>query len=146
MKRIWCVSLLITSLALPAFPALADNYSDTIALFTNAGASAAYFASSYGYAVFPTIGKGGLGIGGAQGTGHVYKNSEYIGDTSMTQVSIGLQAGGQAYSQIVFFEDQRAFEEFSRGDFEFGADVAAVVITAAAEGSAGRGDICSSAL
>src|ERR1700693_1906751 len=137
MKRIWCVSLLITSLALPALPALADSYSDTIALFNNAGASAAYFASSYGYAVFPTIGKGGLGIGGAHGTGHVYKNSEYIGDTSMTQVSIGLQAGGQAYSEIIFFQDQRAFDEFTSGSFSFSGDVSAVAITAGASASAG---------
>jgi lipid-binding SYLF domain-containing protein len=115
----------------------ADEYSDTITLFKNAGKSAAYFQHSYGYAVFPTIGKGGLVVGGAHGNGHVYKHGSYVGDSSMTQLSVGFQAGGQAYSQIVFFEDQRSFDEFTKGNFEFGADVNAVAITAAAGASAG---------
>ena len=125
MKRIWCVSLLITSLALPALPVLADSYSDTIALFKNAGASAAYFASSYGYAVFPTIGKGGLGIGGAHGTGHVYKNSEYIGDTSMTQVSIGLQAGGQSTDLVLVGVNRRSMDDLLKDKVKLGGDIAA---------------------
>jgi lipid-binding SYLF domain-containing protein len=87
--------------------------------------------------VFPTIGKGGLIVGAAHGNGRVYKLGHYVGDTSMTQLSLGAQAGGQAYSQIVFFQDQRAFDEFTKGNFEFGADVNAVAITAAAGGSVG---------
>jgi len=117
--------------------ALADSYDDTIALFKKAGASAQYFNSSYGYAVFPTIGKGGLIVGGAHGTGRVYQSGQYVGDTSMTQVSIGLQIGGQGYSQIIFFEDKRAFDEFTSGSYEFDAGVSAVAIKAAASGSAG---------
>jgi lipid-binding SYLF domain-containing protein len=128
--------LLLQALALgPA--ARADDYDDTVRLFRNAGESAAYFDKCFGYAVFPTIGKGGLFVGGAHGTGRVYKGSKYVGDTSMTQVSVGLQAGGEAYSQIIFFEDQRAFDEFTRGNFAFGADANAIVITAAASASAG---------
>jgi lipid-binding SYLF domain-containing protein len=115
----------------------ADEYSDTITLFKNAGQSAAFFEKSYGYAVFPTIGKGGLVVGGAHGNGRVYRHGVHVGDSSMTQVSVGFQAGGQAYSQIIFFEDQRAFDEFTNGNFEFGADVNAVAITAAAGVSAG---------
>jgi lipid-binding SYLF domain-containing protein len=115
----------------------AGSYSDTEALFRNAGESGSFFHSSYGYAVFPTIGKGGLVVGGAHGSGHVYVHGKYVGDTSMNQVSVGFQAGGQAYSQIVFFEDKRAFDEFTKGDYEFGADVNAVAITAAAGASAG---------
>jgi lipid-binding SYLF domain-containing protein len=115
----------------------ASSYTDTITLFKNAGESAKFFKSSYGYAVFPTIGKGGLVVGGAHGSGHVYAHGVYVGDTSMNQVSVGFQAGGQAYSQIVFFEDQRAFDEFTKGNFEFGADVNAVAITAAAGTSVG---------
>jgi lipid-binding SYLF domain-containing protein len=130
---------LIPLLTLPALPALADSYSDTIALFKNAGASAAYLASSYGYAVFPTIGKGGLGIGGAYGKGHVYRRGKYVGDTSMTQLSIGFQAGGQAYSEIIFFQDQRAFDEFTSGNFSLSGNVSAVAITAGASASAGTG-------
>lgn len=137
MRRIWSAGLLITSLILPTLPALADNYSDTIALFKNAGASAAFFGSSYGYAAFPTIGKGGFVVGGAHGTGRVYQQDKYVGDTSMTQLSVGFQAGGQAYSEIIFLQDQRAFQEFTSGNFSFSGDVSAVAITAGASASAG---------
>jgi lipid-binding SYLF domain-containing protein len=126
-------AVLMTSAA----TARADDYSDTIALFKNAGESAAFFERSYGYAVFPTIGKGGFVVGGAHGKGRVYERGKYVGDASVTQVSVGMQAGGQAYSQIIFFEDQRALNEFTSGNFEFGADVSAVAITAAASARAG---------
>jgi lipid-binding SYLF domain-containing protein len=108
-------------------------------LFKNAGQSAAFFSDSYGYAVFPTIGKGGFIVGGAHGDGRVYRQGMHVGDSSMTQVSVGLQAGGQAYSMIVFLQDERAFKEFTSGHFEFGADVGAVAITASASASAGTG-------
>ena len=129
--------LVVAFLVAATGPARADDYSDTITLFKNAGQSATFFSKNYGYAVFPTIGKGGLGVGAAHGKGHVYKGGTYVGDTSMTQVSIGFQAGGQAYSQMIFFEDKRAFDEFTSGNFEFSADAGAVVITADASGSAG---------
>jgi len=119
--------------------ARADSYADTVRLFRSAGQSASFFQRSYGYAVFPTIGKGGFLIGAAHGRGRVYRHAKYVGDTAMTQISVGFQVGGQAYSEIVFFEDPRAFSEFTRGDFEFGADVSAVAITAAASGSVGTG-------
>jgi lipid-binding SYLF domain-containing protein len=117
--------------------ASADDYTDTVQLFRNAGASSSFFEHCYGYAVFPTIGAGGYVVGGAHGNGRVYVHGKHVGDASMTQLSVGLQAGGQAYSQIIFFEDHRAFEEFASGSFEFGADANAVAITAAAGGSAG---------
>ncbi|HEU5322439.1 MAG TPA: YSC84-related protein, partial [Methylomirabilota bacterium] len=98
--------------------------------------SAWFFTRSYGYAVFPTIGKGGIGIGGAHGSGRVYSNGAHVGDTKMTQVTVGFQFGGQAYSQIVFFEDKRAFDEFTSGSFEFGAQATAVAITAGASAQA----------
>jgi len=128
---------LVGFLLLAGSVAWADEYSDTIATFKKAGESATFFGNSYGYAVFPTIGKGGLGIGAAHGSGRVYEQGKYVGDTSMTQVSIGLQAGGQAYSQIIFFADKRSFDEFTSGNFEFGAGVSAVAITAGASASAG---------
>src|ERR1700681_834461 len=114
----------------------AGSYSDTITLFKNAGESASFFSSCYGYAVFPTIGKGGLIVGGAHGSGHVYEKGKYIGNTSVTQLSVGFQAGGQAYSEIIFFEDKRALDEFTKGNFEFEAGVSAVAITAADGGTA----------
>jgi len=125
------------AMALGGGPAFADKYSDTTDLFKKAGESASFFTNSYGYAVFPTIAKGGLGIGAAHGKGRVYEQGKYVGDTSTTQLSVGFQAGGQAYSQIIFFQDQRSFKEFTQGNFEFGADVSAVAITAAVSGTAG---------
>jgi lipid-binding SYLF domain-containing protein len=139
MKTFWCACISMTLFALSSQSAVADSYTDTIALFKNAGASAAFFKSSYGYAVFPTIGKGGLVVGGAHGNGRVYQKGNYVGDTSMTQLSIGFQAGGQAYSEMIFFQDQRSFTEFTSGNFQFGGNVSAVAITAGASASAGTG-------
>jgi len=136
MRHGW-LSLAIAALGLSSFGlAHADKYEDTIAIFRKAGQSAKFFDESYGYAVFPTIGKGGIGVGGAHGSGHVYEKGAYVGDTSMNQVTVGFQFGGQAYSQIVFFEDERAFHEFTSGNFEFGAQATAVAITAGASAQA----------
>jgi lipid-binding SYLF domain-containing protein len=132
MRKFFAPFIVLGLLALPAAPAWANDYDNTIKVFLNAGESGAFFSKSYGYAVFPTIGKGGVGIGGAYGKGRVYVKGKVVGDASMTQLTAGLQLGGQAYSQIVFFEDERAFKEFTRGDFEFGAEASAVAITAAA--------------
>jgi lipid-binding SYLF domain-containing protein len=131
------VSLSLLVVALLTANARADPYIDTINLFKNAGQSSTFFSNSYGYAVFPTIGKGGFVVGGAHGKGQVYEHDKHVGDTTITKVSIGLQAGGQAYSQIIFFQDKRAFDEFTSGNFEFGAGTSAVIITAAAGGEAG---------
>ena len=106
-------------------------------LFRKAGESANFFKTSYGYAVFPTIAKGGAGVGGAYGKGCVYAKGKHAGDTSMVQVSIGFQLGGQGFSEIIFFQDERSFEEFTSGNFEFGADAQAVAITLAAQAKAG---------
>jgi lipid-binding SYLF domain-containing protein len=135
MKKLAPV-ILLASLTIFAFPALADRYSDTIALFKNAGESSNFLSSSYGYAAFPTIGKGGLGIGGAHGKGHVYQAGNYVGDTSMTQVSVGLQAGGEEYSEIIFFQNQEAFDKFTSGRFALSANASAIAITAGASASA----------
>jgi len=137
MKRLHKLLLLGAAMLLPAGTLLASPYGDTVNLFKNAGQSSEYFNDSYGYAVFPTIGKGGLVIGAAHGSGHVYEQGKYIGTTSMTQVSVGAQAGGQAYSEIVFFKDKRALDEFISGQFAFDAGIGAVAITAAAGGSVG---------
>jgi lipid-binding SYLF domain-containing protein len=129
--------MMISAVLVCSQVALADSYSDTTTLFKNAGESAGFFKDSYAYALFPTVGKGGLVVGGAHGKGRVFVKGKHVGDTSMTQLSVGFQAGGQAYSEIVFFQDKRAFDEFSTGNFEFDASVGAVAITAAAGGSVG---------
>ncbi len=89
-----------------------------------------YFSSAYGYAVFPSIGKGGLGVGGATGNGTLYKGGAVVGDCRMTQVTVGFQAGGQAYSEVIFFQNADAFNRFTGDKFEFSAQASAVAITA----------------
>src|SRR5262249_20282339 len=111
-------------------PAFADEYADAIKVFRNAGQSAEFFKKSYGYALFPTIGKGAFVIGAAHGSGRVYVGGKYVGDTSMTQVSVGAQLGGQAFREIIFFQNKAAFDAFTTGNFEFGAQASAVAITA----------------
>jgi lipid-binding SYLF domain-containing protein len=114
------------------YTAHADNYSDTVTIFKNAGKSSSFFNNSYAYAVFPTIGEGGFVVGGAHGDGRIYVHGHFRGDTAMSQVSVGFLAGGKAFSQVIFFEDKRALDEFESGHFQFGADVSVVAITAGA--------------
>jgi lipid-binding SYLF domain-containing protein len=128
-------TIVILLVALSAGSAWADDYSETIDVFKKAIPSS-FFEKSYGYAVFPTIGKGGAGIGGAHGKGRVYARGVHVGDTSMSQLTVGFQLGGQAFSQIIFFEDERAFNQFASGNFEFGAQATAVAITAGASATA----------
>jgi lipid-binding SYLF domain-containing protein len=117
--------------------ATADNFESTIKVFQSSPTVQPYFKSAYGYAVFPTVGKGGLGIGGAYGKGQVYRDGKVTGTTSLAKVTIGFQAGGQAFSQIIFFQDKRAYDDFTSGEFAFDAQASAVAITAGAQASAG---------
>ena len=112
--------------------AFADDFTDTVALFKKSGEAAHYFGGSYGYAVFPSVGKGGIVVGGAFGRGKVFRANARVADVSLTQVSVGFQLGGQAYSEIIFFENKTTFDDFLSGNFEFGADASAVAITASA--------------
>jgi lipid-binding SYLF domain-containing protein len=143
MKRL--LSVLSAIVLVAAFGSAAYAEADqaecntTAKLFRDAGESAAYFSKSYGYAVYPTIGKAGLGIGGAHGSGCVFAKGAMVGKTKMTQLSFGWQAGAQGYSLIIFFEDERAFNEFTSGNFEFGAKASAVAITAGASAGVGSG-------
>jgi len=123
-------------------PALAkerkiEDYSATIAEFQKIPDVAALFGNAHGYAVFPTIGKGGLGIGGSHGKGQVYVGGKVVGFTSTTDISVGLQAGGQAYSQIIFFENADALNRFTTGKFEFAASASAIAVQSTAGASAG---------
>lgn len=95
-----------------------------------------WFEDSYGYAVFPAVAKGGAGIGGARGEGLVYEQGVAIGNAVLGQATIGLQLGGQSYRQLIFFEDKRALDEFTAGDFEFSAQASAVAVTAGASADA----------
>jgi lipid-binding SYLF domain-containing protein len=136
MKHLLRTLALLPLLMVSMGVAHAGSYTDTISVFKNAGASGTFFGRSYAYAVFPTVGSGALGVGGAYGRGRVYVHGAYTGDATIGQVSVGFQAGGKAYSQIIFFEDKRALDEFESGNFEFGADASVVAITAGANAGA----------
>jgi lipid-binding SYLF domain-containing protein len=112
-----------------------DNVPPVIAKFKERDPRVAKaFDDAYGYVVFPTVGKGAIGIGGARGKGWVYERGKRIGRATLTQVTIGLQLGGQAYSEVIFFEDKAALDDFTRGNFEFDAQVSAIAVTARAAG------------
>lgn len=115
----------------------ADDYSDTIEMFGKAEQVKPFFDNAYGYAVFPTVGKGGIGIGGAYGKGQVYQGGKVTGEAKLLKATIGFQLGGQAFSEIIFFEDERAYREFTSGEFEFDATASAVAITVGAQAKAG---------
>ena len=83
-----------------------------------------------GYVIFPSVAKGGLGIGAAADTGQLLEKGKAVGETKLRQVSIGLQAGGQSYIELICFEDQTALDNFKKGNFEFSAQVSAVAVTA----------------
>jgi len=90
------------------------------------------FADAYGYAIFPTVGKGAIGIGAARGKGEVFEHGVLVGTSTLTQVTVGFQLGGQAYSEAIFFKDKTALDDFRRGNFEFNAQASAVALTARA--------------
>ena len=94
-----------------------------------------YFKEAAGFAVFPNIAKAGLGIGGARGNGEVFEDGKVIGSTTVTQLSFGFQLGGQAFSQIIFFQNKRDIDRFTDGNFEFGASASAALITEGAHAS-----------
>jgi lipid-binding SYLF domain-containing protein len=143
--RSTAVVLAVAGAGAGAGVARADSYDDAIHAFKEAGKSGTFFAKSYGYAVFPTIGGAGFIVGGAHGKGRVYAQGILTGDTSMNLLSAGFQAGAKAYSEIIFFEDKRALDEFESGHFAFGADASAVAVTAGAEAAAGTGGVSSEA-
>jgi len=126
--------VLLTSLAFATEP---DSYTTATNRFKQSPETQTYFEHAYGYAIFPTIAKGGVGVGGAFGKGQVYKSGKLTGNATLSQLSIGFQLGGQAYSEIVFFEDERAYREFTSGSFSLNAKASAVAITAGAQAQAG---------
>jgi lipid-binding SYLF domain-containing protein len=126
---------LLALLALPA-AARADDVKDsqeTVAVFKRADPGLSrFFERSAGWAVFPTVGKGAIGIGGAHGSGVLFEGGKAVGSCSLTQVTIGFQLGGQAYSEIIFFDSERTLADFKKGSFALAAQVSAV---AAVEGA-----------
>ncbi|MFY0593335.1 YSC84-related protein [Roseivirga sp.] len=137
MKHLRIITLVFVSLILSNLDATAQRRKkhdpkkaqQTLAEFEKVDAGFKKLSSNaYGYAIFPSIGKGAIGIGGAAGKGVVYKKGEVVGGVNMTQISFGFQFGGQAYSEIIFFEDSDAFERFRENELQFAAQVSAVAL------------------
>jgi hypothetical protein len=140
MQRFMKIVLLFSCMFVGGQAAWANSYSEAIKVFSNAGESGRYFKTAYGYALFPAVGKGGLFlVGGAYGEGKVFVGDKHVGNSTMTQVALGPQFGGQAFSQIIFFEHEQAFKDFTAGNFEFSAQASAVAITAGVSAEANTG-------
>jgi len=139
VKRL-CAGLLLATLSFGpvAMAAPTDGECREVAeRFRELGDTRSFLDQAVGYAVFPTIGKGGIGIGGAYGEGCVYKDGAQTGTVQMGQVTVGFQFGGQAYSQLIVFKSDDAYQSFTSGSFEFGADATAVALTYGAQAGAG---------
>lgn len=135
--RILNVLITVTLALAIATPAKADQFTDAIKVFKKSEAVQSFFKDSYGYAVFPIIGKAGFFIGGAYGEGQVYRHGVTTGEVSLVKATIGFQLGAQAFSEIVFFQDKRTYDQFTGGNFEFDAAASAVVITAGVQAKVG---------
>ncbi|MHC4937436.1 MAG: lipid-binding SYLF domain-containing protein [Planctomycetota bacterium] len=96
----------------------------------------AYLKTAHAYAVFPTVGKGGIGIGGAFGRGQVFEGGKMIGYCKLTAASIGFQLGGQSFSEMIFFQTEAALSRFKSGEFAFDANASAVAATSGAAAKA----------
>ena len=95
-----------------------------------------FFDTAVAYVIIPTVGKGGIGIGGARGKGLLYEGGNITGEVTLTQLTFGFQWGGQAYSEFIFFKDDVALADFKRGNYELGAQASAVAVTAGASADA----------
>jgi len=95
-----------------------------------------FFDKAPGYAVFPSIGKGAIGVGGASGKGVVFQGGSAIGQSRLSQITVGFQLGGQNYAQIVFFQNKQTLDSFKSGNFNLAAQATAVAATAGAGANA----------
>lgn len=142
MKKLMVLKLFLFSLFLLAFlPArIMAQDKDTKKLLSDAAkAKAAFlksdplmkslFSSAAGYVIFPNIGKGAVGVGAAAGNGIVYEKGKAIGKAKMKQATIGFQLGGQAYREVIFFENKAALDQFKGGNFELSAQASVVAVT-----------------
>ena len=113
------------------------DFSEAIDAFKAVPVVQPFFDKAYGYVVWRRIARAGFGIGGATGRGQVYVNGEVAGFSRLVDVSVGFQLGGQVYRQVIFFENESAYQDFTDGSFEFDAQAAAIAVTASAQASSG---------
>jgi lipid-binding SYLF domain-containing protein len=128
---VWLITMLVCTVALGQdweeyHMQEAKNTMDTFKMADSDIAD--LFESSYGYAIFPSVGKGAVGIGGAAGKGIVFENGDPVGGAQLTQISVGLQLGGREFSEVIFFKDEEAFKKFTDDDFQLSADASAVAL------------------
>ena len=123
----------------------ADKYEAALANFKSIPKVNSYFAKSHGYVVFPDVGKAGFIVGGDHGDGQVYEKGKLIGKASLTQVSVGAQAGAKEYAEIIFFESPADLQKLKAGDFQVAAGVEATAVTLSASASAGTDTTSASA-
>lgn len=141
MSRIYFLLIIFVILMIgtPSFGAAGEEgeTAGAMQIFRDSNVVQKFFKNSYGYAFFPTIGKAGWVVGGSYGKGWVFRDGTMTGSVYVIEGSIGFQFGGKAFSEIIFFEDKRAYDEFTSGGFEFDATIQATAITSAAEAQAG---------
>lgn len=124
------ILVVVALLPLAAVAQQVKDYSKAKNVFKASPEVRWFFENSYGYALFPVVGKAAFIVGGAYGEGQVYRAEQVTGTTNLFHGSIGFQVGGQAFSEIIFFQDKRAYDAFTRGQYEFDAKATAVAITA----------------
>jgi lipid-binding SYLF domain-containing protein len=138
MKKNNLIVLSIVMVATALFPLtgksqeaklIADSKTANEAFVNTDPLMSSLFSSSYGYAIFPNIGKGAIGVGGAAGNGVVYQGGNIIGSAKMKQVTVGFQLGGQKYREVIFFENRAALDHFKENSFELSAQASAVAVT-----------------
>jgi lipid-binding SYLF domain-containing protein len=129
------VSLLAISFS--SGTAIGDEYASAISVFKSSPEVQPFFKNCYAYAIFPSVGKAAVVVGGAYGEGKVYRQGKQAGTAKLAQASFGLQLGGKAFSEIVFLQDKRAYDTFTSGQFEFDASMSATAVTAGVEAKAG---------
>jgi lipid-binding SYLF domain-containing protein len=141
MIRMSIFSLIFTALALPATvlgqdadsKKLINDSEEAKTEFIKADALMKnLFENAYGYVIFPNVGKGAIGVGGAAGNGIVWEQGKTVGHAKMKQVSVGFQFGGQAYREVIFFDNKAALDRFKEGKLEFSGQASAVAVTAGA--------------
>jgi lipid-binding SYLF domain-containing protein len=147
MKTMTTIFALFCFLLMPmaAATAAADDVAAAVNVFRSSPQVQPFFEDAYGYAVFPTVGKAAFIVGGAYGEGKVYRGGKLTGTAKLMHASIGWQLGGKAYSEIVFFQDKRAYDTFTSGEFAFDAQAEAVAVTAGAQAKASTAGASASA-
>lgn len=142
-----CVSVALLGLFLSGCSTTPESADDRIAMTAKTqdaidrakaadSGLAEFFEKSVGYAVFPTVGKGAIGVGGAYGRGQLYESGSVVGYCTLTQATIGLALGGQSYTELIFFETAEALERFKSGNFAFAAQASAVALKSGAAANA----------